>query len=141
MRLPWNIPIPDDIKEIQSECSARGYSLVMLAVDDEVAGVIELHPTIRPEAEQAVSQLRQSGIFTCIISGDHEVPTRILARKLGIDHFYAQTLPGQKAEIIEQLQGQGKTVCFVGDGINDSIALKKADVSVSLRPPRLTAPR
>ncbi len=128
-----NIPIPADIKRIQAECGVRGYSLVMLAVDDEVAGAIELHPAIRPEAEPMVSQLRQSGISTCIISGDHEEPTRMLAWKLGIDHFYADTLPEQKAEIIEQLQKEGKTVCFVGDGINDSIALKKADVSVSLR--------
>jgi Cu2+-exporting ATPase len=68
-----------------------------------------------------------------IISGDREAPTRALAQELEIDEWFAETLPGQKSEIVEQLQREGRTVCFVGDGINDSVALKKADVSVSLR--------
>ncbi len=67
-----------------------------------------------------------------IISGDLEEPTRQLATVLGIDHYFAQVLPEDKAALVEQLQAQGRTVCFVGDGINDSIALKKANASISL---------
>lgn len=67
-----------------------------------------------------------------IISGNHEKPTQALADELGIDHYYAETMPQDKADIVEQLQQQGKSVCFVGDGINDTIALKKADISISL---------
>jgi Cu2+-exporting ATPase len=78
--------------------------------------------------------LRQQGIrSTYIISGDHETPTRRLAAELGIDHYFAETLPQNKAELIEQLQAEGKNICYIGDGINDSIALTKANVSVSLR--------
>ena len=61
------------------------------------------------------------------------MPTRKLAEELGIDHYFANTLPEDKASLIEELQKEGKFVCYVGDGINDSIALKKANVSVSLR--------
>jgi len=68
-----------------------------------------------------------------IISGDNETPTRQLAQNLGIEHYFAETLPQQKAELIEQLQREGKSICYIGDGINDSIALRKAQVSVSLR--------
>ena len=68
-----------------------------------------------------------------IISGDHEVPTRRLAEELGIDQYFAETLPENKAALIEQLQHEGKVICYVGDGINDSIALKKSHVSVSLQ--------
>lgn len=68
-----------------------------------------------------------------IISGDHEAPTKKLAEKLGIEYYFAETLPENKADLIFGLQQAGKAVCFVGDGINDSIALKKANVSVSLR--------
>lgn len=128
-----NIPVPQDIKAIQETCGIQGYSLVMLAVDNQLSGAIELRPAIRPEAKQVVRELHQQNISTCIISGDHEQPTRTLAHKLEIDRYYADTLPEQKAEIIEQLQKEGKTVCFIGDGLNDSIALKKADVSISLR--------
>src|SRR6202012_4672254 len=68
-----------------------------------------------------------------IISGDHEKPTRRLAEHLKMDRYFAEVLPQDKARYVELLQKEGRTVCFVGDGINDSIALKKADVSISLR--------
>ncbi|MCW5212681.1 heavy metal translocating P-type ATPase [Desulfobulbus sp. TB] len=127
-----NIPVPTNIQNIQTECGLQGYSLVMVAVDNELVGAIELHPSVRPEAKYAISKIQQHGIATYIISGDHKEPTRSLAEKLGIDHWSAEVLPEQKSEIIEQLQKRGKTVCFVGDGVNDSIALKRADVSISL---------
>jgi Cu2+-exporting ATPase len=128
------ITIPTQIRQIQEACHALGYSLVMVAIDEQVVGAIELHPTVRPEAQEIIRQLRQRHIkYIYIISGDHEAPTKKLAEELGIDHYFAQTLPEQKAELIEQLQKEGKSVCFIGDGINDSIALKKAQVSISLR--------
>lgn len=91
-----------------------------------------LHPTIRPEAQEVITRLRQRQLSMAIISGDHEVPTRNLAQDLGIDHYFAETLSENKADLIASLQAEGKLVCFVGDGIIDSIALKKANVSVSL---------
>ncbi len=60
-------------------------------------------------------------------------PTKKLAQELGIDHYLAETLPEQKADLIDQLHREGKSVCYVGSCLNDSIALKKAKVSVSLR--------
>lgn len=68
-----------------------------------------------------------------ILSGDQEEPTRRLAEHLGIAHYQANTRPEQKASFIETVQARGCPVCFVGDGINDGIALKKAHVSISLR--------
>jgi Cu2+-exporting ATPase len=68
-----------------------------------------------------------------IISGDHEAPTKKLALKLGMDDYFSEVLPEEKANLITQLQAEGKSVCYVGDGINDAIALKKANVSISLR--------
>src|SRR5204862_7599462 len=64
---------------------------------------------------------------------DHEGPTKKLAERLGMDRYFAGVLPADKASYVEKLQKEGKKVCFVGDGINDSIALKKANVSISLR--------
>jgi P-type E1-E2 ATPase len=68
-----------------------------------------------------------------IISGDHDAPTRRLAAQLGMDRYFAEVLPQHKGDYVQLLQKEGHRVCFVGDGINDSIALKKADVSISLR--------
>ncbi|MEM7537195.1 MAG: heavy metal translocating P-type ATPase, partial [Chloroflexota bacterium] len=122
------------MRETQAYCKAQGHSLVFVALEGCVIGAIELHATVRPEAESVINQLRQRGVNTMyIISGDQEQPTQKLAEQLGIDHYFAEILPERKADLIAQLQSEGKSVCYIGDGINDSIALKKADVSVSLR--------
>jgi Cu2+-exporting ATPase len=128
-----NIQLTDEMIALQAAGHARGYTFAFVAIGETIAGIIELHPTVRPEAERIVSELKQRGLTTYIISGDHEAPTKALATELGIDGFFAETLPEDKAIRISQLQEQGKTVCFIGDGINDAIALKKADVAVSLR--------
>jgi len=129
-----NILIPPKLKEQQKISHEEGYSLVMVAVDKHLAGAIELLPTVRPEAKAIISRLkqRQNIKATYIISGDHEIPTKKLAKVLGIDHYFAETLPEDKAGIIEQLQQEGHFICYIGDGINDSIAMKKSHVSVSL---------
>ena len=127
------ITIPPAALEHIDSAHAQGHSLVMVARQNKLIGAIELLPTIRPEAPEIIQQLRKLGITSMyIISGDQEAPTRKLAHDLGIDHYYAETLPQNKAEIIEELQRAGKTVCYVGDGINDAIALKKAHISISL---------
>lgn len=127
------IVIPAPIQAVQAACHELGHSLVLVAVDDVAVGAIELRPTIRPEARAAIAELHRLGLELYIISGDHEAPTRQLAQQLGIDHYFAGVLPQNKAALVEELKAQGRTVCFVGDGINDALALGKADVSISLR--------
>ncbi|MEB3261318.1 MAG: heavy metal translocating P-type ATPase [Cyanobacteriota bacterium] len=125
--------LPADLLEAQADCHQRGHSLVLLAVDGEVVGAIELQPTIRPEVSGVLQALRHRGLDTVVISGDQEEPTRNLAEQLGINRYFANILPEGKADLVQKLQDEGHVVCFVGDGINDSIALKKSNVSVSLR--------
>jgi len=125
--------IPSEIVEQQEESHVQGYSLTMVALDGILIGAIELQPTIRPEAKQIVYSLQARGLEIAIISGDHEIPTRQLATELGIDRYFAEVLPEGKSSIVKELQEAGRSVCFIGDGINDSIALKQANVSVSMR--------
>jgi heavy metal translocating P-type ATPase len=125
--------LPDNIEKAQADSHRQGYSLVIVAIDQQVAGAIEIQPTLRPEVAAVMTGLRMRGIeHLAIVSGDQQQPTKQLAYQLGMDSYFYEVLPQQKAEIVERLQRQGKTVCFVGDGINDAIAMKKADVSVSL---------
>ncbi len=124
--------IPADLAAIEVASQAQGNSLIYVAIDGAIGGAIEIHPTTRPEAMHIIQGLRQRGIEVHIISGDHEAPTQQLARTLGIDHFVAEVLPENKADLIEHMQHNGKSVCFVGDGINDAIALSVANVSISL---------
>jgi len=127
------IGLPTEIQDLKIECDANGHSLVYVAMNDNLAGVLELQPCIRPEAKEIIHYLKAQGIELYIISGDHEQPTRQLAQELGIEHYFAETLPDQKAELIAGLRASGKFVGFIGDGINDAIALKQANVSISLR--------
>lgn len=127
------VPIPASIRDSQTACTQQGHILVLVTVDEAVAGAIELHATVRPEARMIINGLRRRGIKSlAIISGDHESATRMLAQSLRIDQYFAETLPEQKADLIDQLQQDGRTVCYIGDGINDALALRKAAVSISL---------
>ncbi len=121
------------VQPIVEQCKAHGHSLVLVAVDDEIAGCIELKPSIRPEALGIVRGLRTRGIEMYIVSGDHEAPTARLAHDLGMTGYFAGTLPEAKGGIVAKLQAEGRRVCFIGDGINDAIAMRQAQVSISLR--------
>lgn len=129
------LPIPQIISELGESYYRQGHSLVVVALNDTVIGAIEMVPTVRSEAKQLIRELRQFKKIesTYIISGDHEIPTTQLAKQLGIEHCFSEVLPENKADIVRKLQTKGKCICFVGDGINDAIALKTADVSISLR--------
>ena len=127
-----NIIMPDGLAIIQKKCYARGDTLIYMAVNRCLAGAIEIQTAIRAEALQVVQALQAQDINVIIISGDKEEPTQKLAKRLNINQYFAETLPEHKADLIKQLQDSGKHVCFVGDGINDSIALKTANVSISL---------
>lgn len=111
---------------------ARGHSCVFVAIDYYTVGMIELASQAAPNAEAVVMDLQARGFEVQIVSGDHESPTQHLAEQLGITTFVAQRLPQQKAEWVESLQAAGHRVCFIGDGINDALALQRADVSISL---------
>jgi Cu2+-exporting ATPase len=128
------IEIPREIQTALDQAHHEGHTLVMVGIDDHLGGALELHASERPEAREIIEGLRQRGVkHIAIISGDHEGPTKKLAERLGMDRYFAGVLPADKASYVEKLQKEGKKVCFVGDGINDSIALKKANVSISLR--------
>jgi heavy metal translocating P-type ATPase len=112
----------------------EGHSLIMVGVDGALGGALELKAAQRSEAQLVIDGLRARGAQQLvIISGDHDRPTRNLARKLGMDRYFAEVLPQDKARYVETLQKEGRKVCFIGDGVNDSIALKQANVSISLR--------
>jgi heavy metal translocating P-type ATPase len=128
------VEITPEVAAALEQSHLEGHTMVMVSVDGRLGGALELHAAVRPEVRQIVQGLRDRGIkHIAIISGDHEAPTRRLAESLGMDRYFAQVLPADKADHVIGLQKEGKKVCFVGDGINDSIALKQANVSISLR--------
>jgi Cu2+-exporting ATPase len=128
------VALTPEVEAALDEAHREGHTMVMVAVDEALGGALELRASLRREVPAIIKGLRARGIkHIAIISGDHEAPTRKLAGELGMDRYFAQVLPTDKADYVEKLQQEGRKVCFVGDGINDAIALKKANVSVSLR--------
>jgi heavy metal translocating P-type ATPase len=128
------ISIPSNIQEIVSRSQQEGSSFIMVAINQQLKGIIEIQPQVRPEVKKMISCLRKRGIRKMfIVSGDHEQPTQKLAKELGMDNYFYEIVPKDKAALVEQLQQQGHHVCFVGDGINDAIAMKQANVSISLK--------
>lgn len=125
--------LPETIRDYQDQSLAMGNIVVLVGIDSEVAGAIELQPRVQDGMAELIAKLKNRGIRNlAIVSGDHELPTKRLAGLLGMDDYYCNILPQDKAGIVKALQEQGRTVCFIGDGINDSMALKQADVSISL---------
>ncbi len=129
------IPIPEQFAALEEKSQQLGHLLVWVARNDSMVGAVELQVALRAEAVAVVTALRgYSQIRTVlVVSGDQPLPTEQAALAIGADGWYAETLPMQKAELVARLQEAGRKVCFVGDGINDTIALKQADVSISLR--------
>lgn len=128
------IPLTRQTISRQDEIHADGHSLVMVAIGRQVAGLIELEARVRPEVQRVFNALRQNGIqHIGIVSGDHAAPTQKLAEELGADSIFTEVLPEDKADIVRKFKSQGHTVCFIGDGVNDAIAMHQADLSISLR--------
>ncbi len=128
-----DITVSDEVDAAMEEAYAEGHSAIVIAIDGKVRGIFEMHTKPRPEVTNVICLLKNMGVkHMAIISGDHEKPTKALASALGMDDCYYDVLPEHKAEIVEKLQQEGKKVAFVGDGVNDVIAMKKAEVSISL---------
>ena len=128
------ISLTDMVGTLLSNAKTAGRSMIFVAKNGQLMGAIELQSQLRPEAKKIVQKLRQQKIkHIAIVSGDNKEPVEYMAKLLDIDLFFYEVLPEEKAQIVEQLQQEGKKVCFVGDGINDTIAMKQADVSISLK--------
>ncbi len=126
-----NETLPEEIESAMHH--AAGHTFILVSVNGNIAGALELHPRLRPEVPQLISSLRKRGFEQlAIVSGDQQAPTERLAMQLKLDAAYSEVLPEDKAALIKQLQDQGHRVCFVGDGLNDAIAMKQANVSICL---------
>ncbi len=110
----------------------RGASVLFLAIAEEVVGVMALEDEIRPEARQAISELRQMGVDVAMITGDARQVAEAVGRDLGIAKVFAEVLPEDKDQAVAELQQQGLTVAMVGDGVNDAPALARADVGLAI---------
>ena len=115
-----------------AEVAAQGATPVMVVLDGRARGLLGLADTLRPGARDAVARLRGSGVDVVMLTGDAPAPARRVAEQVGIQRVSSRVSPTVKARAIERLQGEGRVVAMVGDGINDAPALAMADVGVAM---------
>lgn len=126
-----NISI-DSIEAKTAELENQGKTVMILAFDNKIIGLMAVADTLKENSKQAVSELKKMGKETAIITGDNERVGKAIARDVGIDRVLAEVLPQEKAAEIKKLQNEGKVVAMVGDGINDAPALAQADLGIAL---------
>jgi Cd2+/Zn2+-exporting ATPase len=109
-----------------------GRTVILVAHNGQIVGMLVLEDTLRPEASQVITRLKKLGIRTVLVTGDNTATAERIAGALGISEVHAEVLPAQKVEIVKQLQAQGWSIAFVGDGVNDGPALATANVGVAM---------
>lgn len=119
-------PIPEDAYSDAAE------TVVFVLIDGALAGYIALADEIRPESADAIKVFKKNNIKVLMATGDNQRTAKAVSEKLGLDGYYAEVLPHQKVEIVEELESKGEFVAMTGDGVNDAPALAKADVGIAV---------
>ena len=122
------IPSAPDV----SHMSAEGKTIIFVSVDGEFAGYIAVSDPIRGTAASGISSVKALGVRPVMVTGDSEGTAKAVAGSVGIDEIYAKALPGDKLNIIKELQVKGENVAMAGDGINDAPALMQADLGIAV---------
>jgi Cu2+-exporting ATPase len=129
------ISLDENTQQLAQQLAAAGKTVVGVAVEDSLAGLIAVQDTLRPDAQSTVDQLRNMGLRVILLSGDRPETVNAIAQQLGLDNTdaIAGVLPSKKAAVIQELQAQSAShVAMIGDGINDAPALSQADVGIAL---------
>ncbi len=114
------------------ELSGQGKTVVFVIVDDELVGAVALADIIREESREAIRTLKDMGIQVMMLTGDNRQVAEWVAGELGLDDYFAEVLPDEKADKVKEVQGRGLVTAMVGDGVNDAPALATADVGIAI---------
>jgi Cu+-exporting ATPase len=131
--LMQQLDVPVDTLKVQAEeLRSQGASVMHLAVDGQLAGLLAVSDPIKTTTLDALNSLRQSGLRIVMATGDGLTTARAVGKRLGIDEVYGEVKPADKLALVERLQKEGRIVAMAGDGINDAPALARADVGIAM---------
>ena len=122
--------MPDD--ERIKKMSSQGKTVVFVMMDGKLMGAVGLADIIRPESKEAISKLKEMGIRCMMLTGDNKLVAKWVADEIGLDEYFAEVLPREKAEKVKEVQSRGLIVAMTGDGVNDAPALAQADVGIAI---------
>jgi cation transport ATPase len=124
--------LPPAVAAALAACEVDGRTAVLVGIDGRVAGCLSLTDAVKPSAADAVARLRSLGLRCVLLTGDGPGPARRVAGAVGIDEVESGADPAAKVALLRRLQDEGRTVAFVGDGINDGPALSAADLGLAV---------
>ncbi|HJX10571.1 MAG TPA: copper-translocating P-type ATPase [Candidatus Binatia bacterium] len=122
----------DALRERAERLGAEGQTVMFVAIEKQLAGLIGVADPVKPSTPEAIRLLHDAGVRIVMLTGDSRTTAEAVARRLGIDEVHAEVLPNQKGEVVKELQKQGRVVAMAGDGINDAPALAQAQVGIAM---------
>ncbi len=130
----WALELPEELKRAKSEAEAAGRTAIAVAWDGEARAVLEVADAVKETSPEAIERLRGLGLTPILLTGDNRTVAESVARQVGIapEDVFAEVLPQDKAAVVKRLQGEGRSVAMVGDGVNDAAALAQADLGLAM---------
>ncbi|CAL9593469.1 Copper-exporting P-type ATPase [Streptomyces sp. enrichment culture] len=130
----WSMGLPADLARAEEAAEAAGRTAVAVAWDGRARAVLEIADAVKDTSAEAIRRLRALGLTPVLLTGDNEAVARSVAREVGIapDDVIAGVLPQDKVDVVKRLQGEGRSVAMVGDGVNDAAALAQADLGLAM---------
>ena len=132
LREEWSLALPAELQEAANRAAAAGRTVVAAGWDGEVRGLLVVADSVKPTSAEAVAQFGRLGLHPVLLTGDNERAADAIARQVDIDEVIAEVLPADKQQVVERLQGEGRVVAMVGDGVNDAAALAQADLGIAM---------
>ena len=128
----WGIALPDELEMALTSFEEQGQTAVAVAWDGKARGIMAVSDVVKATSAAAITHFRQLGLQPVLLTGDNARVAQAVAMEVGITDVRADVLPAEKAEIIRALQGDGRVVAMVGDGVNDAVALATADLGIAM---------
>jgi P-type Cu+ transporter len=128
----WGVELPQNLIDARQVAEAEGRTAVAAGWDGSAKALFLVSDLVKPTSREAISRLKALGLRPILLTGDNEPTARAVASDVGIDAVIAEVLPGEKADVVERLQGEGRVVAMVGDGVNDAPALARADLGLAI---------
>jgi Cu+-exporting ATPase len=128
----WSLALPAELERAAADAESAGRTAVLVGWDGAARGVLVVADAVKPTSAAAVRQLRDLGLTPILLTGDNAAAAHAVAAEVGIEQVIAEVLPQDKVDVVRRLQGEGRTVAMVGDGINDAAALAQADLGLAM---------
>ncbi|MFI7215803.1 heavy metal translocating P-type ATPase [Micromonospora maritima] len=126
------LDVPEEVARAATGAEAAGRTAVLAGWDGRARGVLAVADAVKPTSRAAVDRLRDLGLTPVLLTGDNATVAKAVAAEVGIDEVIAEVLPADKVAVVERLQGEGRVVAMVGDGVNDAAALARADLGLAM---------